>query len=374
MGEQHALGLAGAAGGVLDEGRIRGVAVGAGDRGARRRQLVRRHDVPQRRYRRLEQAHHGPRARDRDRAARRRRRGGSRTAGSRTPRGGRGGAGDRSVPGSRAAAGCRRRSAGSRARWAASARPCRRVRCRARAVRPRRPPPRRAAGRTRSPARASRCPRRAGTRARARDRARRGATASRPACARPCRWRSPHPWPGRASGRRSGSPGAASRTARARPAAVSTARQLSSSGRPKARSRRATSSTRSRLPRPISRSSEAVRRDGALGARAARLARQLPHDVEDALDHVVRRWRRGVRRVGHERHSMCGPPECAIAAEKDEGRGTLPAPSGFRSETARRRCYRQASLAALATTNFSRLRAGILIASPVCGLRPMRAL
>ena len=65
VGEQDALGLAGAARGVLDEGRVVALALRAGHRCARGRELVGGHHVGERLHRGPQEADHGPRARDR---------------------------------------------------------------------------------------------------------------------------------------------------------------------------------------------------------------------------------------------------------------------------------------------------------------------
>ena len=131
--------------------------------------------------------------------------------------------------------------------------------------------------------------------------------------------------------------------------------------------------------------------DRALGARAAHLAGEGPHHVEDALEERLL----GCPPAEDTGAGGFAPSSSAIAAtlaaapagrkhqrplgrggagapEKKKGRGRSPAPLDLEG-----RYYlapRTPSLAAFATTNFSRRRAGILIASPVCGLRPMRAL
>src|SRR6266498_1772862 len=71
------------------------------------------------------------------------------------------------------------------------------------------------------------------------------------------------------------------------------------------------------------------------------------------------------RRLG----TGCRGPEGGPAAEA-EARGQSLAPPQSNDYFA----PRTASFAALATTNLRRLRAGILIASPVWGFRPIRAL
>ena len=91
--------------------------------------------------------------------------------------------------------------------------------------------------------------------------------------------------------------------------------------------------------------------------------------------------------VGHCRHSSGGAgraqtrerglpsgrrPSAAKRARKEGAREKPRAPRSWKAGAYL--APRTPSLAAFATTNFSRRRAGILIASPVCGLRPMRAL
>ena len=65
VGEQDALGLAGAARGVLDEGRVAAAALRAGHRRSRGRELVGGHHVGERPHRGPQEADHGPRSRDR---------------------------------------------------------------------------------------------------------------------------------------------------------------------------------------------------------------------------------------------------------------------------------------------------------------------
>ena len=69
---------------------------------------------------------------------------------------------------------------------------------------------------------------------------------------------------------------------------MSIARQRSSSARPKARSRRASELDALEAAEADLALERGARRDGALGAGAARLARRgCAHDVEDALHDVV---------------------------------------------------------------------------------------
>ena len=376
MGQQHALGLPRAAGGVLDEGRVRCVAVGAGHACARGGELVGRHDVPQRGHRRPQQAHHRPRARDRDQQRDGGVRAGSRTAGSRTPRGGRGAAGDRSGPGSRAAAGCRRRSAGSRARWAASARRCRRVRCRARAGPPRRPRPRRAAGRSeisRSSVALSSPRRKTCTRS--------GSSSARRHSDSPS-VRTPAPMAlaaadglvalGQAqrlagSGLEDGA-GETRRGVDGEAGVVERPRRRPARGGPRARrARGCRGRPRARATRAPRRRARRARRPSRAPAAARRRGRARPRRSAPVSAAPLR--------LGHERHSMWRAAR--VRNRAGERRRARDRARALRSSVPKRPaalCYRKASLAALATTNFSRLRAGILIASPVCGLRPMRAL
>ena len=70
------------------------------------------------------------------------------------------------------------------------------------------------------------------------------------------------------------------------------------------------------------------------------------------------------------------PPGQAVATTGGNGGGKGGARSGPapRAGAGYFAAPRAASLAALATTNLSRVRAGIFISSPVWGFRPMRAL
>ena len=144
------------------------------------------------------------------------------------------------------------------------------------------------------------------------------------------------------------------------------------------------SSTRSRLPRPTSRSSEAP-------GETARSARGPP--VSRARARTTSRTRsstasgRGpgapaasLSAIGVTLRGLRGTRKrrgraAAIARRPEKRKGAGATSRAPRSGKVRPYfAPRTPSLAALATTNFSRFRAGILIASPVCGLRPMRAL
>ncbi len=398
VGEEDPLGLAGAARRVLDEGRVGAVALRAGDGQARGGQLLGGHDVDERRHRGPQEARHGPGAGDRDEEAH---------AGVPEDRGladrilletvEADGRVDRHGDGAReqdpeegaqeVEAGRQHEGDGVAARDAALAEA---ARDRRRLVA--QPPvgdrllaPVDEALRRARPARRARCglPAQEDVDARGLEE---GVTPERlvEGASRPRRCRRRRRGPPRARAGRAGRAPSPSSRARARLDAVSRPRQRSSRARPKARSRRATSSTRSRLPRPTSRSSEAPG-ETARSARAPPVSRARARTTSRTRSSTASDRGPGAPAaspVGHRRHSMgaSGHAQTARARGGDREAPGKRKGAGAASRAPRSgkvRPYfapRTPSLAALATTNFSRFRAGILIASPVCGLRPMRAL